>query len=555
MSFLGSSLKTIDYARDGTVCLLAYANKNRFQDFFSDVTIKTDNNQNISANRMVLSCYSAFFEKMFKSKLKEQYESSIVVKGVEGESLKLLINYIYTGQLLINSDNVASILSGADYLQLNKVKEFCFEFMENELTCDNYCFILKLADVYNNTSLKQKVYKFFCNNLDEILENQSFKNLFKNDLLSCISMLKQPVIKQSVLCKLIMDWVKHDTETRKHYLPDFLKLIVFKEISIDYLQILICDKLIQENLNCSTLMNFHLLQLLKCKNVLDNESRILSIGGTGTETSVTEVYSCSKKSLATYPDLPTPLKSHCLVKLNSYIYCMGGYYKNDSFNDVRRLNLKTMSENWEEVAPMNRKRRWFGAAMFEDRIIVGGGWSISKKHLSSTEAYSNTTNEWKMIASLKQKRTGTKFVVCDGSLFALGGYDGKNYLSSVERLDGIDKEWRKSAPMNKARTRFTAVSYGGFIYAIGGKTNDDKDSDSSVEQYNPQTNTWTYLSNMNEARREHCACVFREKIFVIGGCNELGQVNEIECYDSFLDKWFVVSEIDKEMCKHFLVAV
>ena len=555
MSFLSSSLKTINYARNGTACLLAYANINRDQDFFNDVTIKTDNNQNISANRMVLSCYSAFFEKMFKSKLKEQYESSIVVKGVDGESLKLLINYIYTGQLLINSDNFVSILSGADYLQLNKVKEFCFEFMENELTCDNYCFILKLADVYNNTSLKQKVYEFFCNNLDEILENQSFKNLFKNDLLSCISMLKQPVIKQSVVCKLIMDWVKHDTETRKHYLPDFLKLIVFKEISIDYLQMLICDKLIQENLTCSSLMNFHLLQLLKCKNVLDKESRIISIGGNGMETTVTEVYSCSKNSLASYPDLPTPLKSHCSVKLNGYIYCMGGGYKNKTFNDVKRLNLKNMSKNWEEVAPMNTKRKWFGAAVFEDRIIVGGGWYKTGKRLSSIEAYSSTTNEWKMIASLKQKRTGTKFVVCDGSLFALGGYDGENYLSSVERLDGIDKEWRESAPMNKARTRFTAVSYGGFIYAIGGKTDDDEDSDSSVEQYDPQTNTWNRLNCLKVARHGHCACVFREKIFVVGGYNELGHVNEIECYDPVLKEWIVANETKNKLYQHSLIAV
>ena len=243
------------------------------------------------------------------------------------------------------------------------------------------------------------------------------------------------------------------------------------------------------------------------------------------------------------------------MKLNGYIYCIGGCYKNKTFNNVKRLNLENISENWEEVAPMNTKRKWFGAAVFEDRIIVGGGWNKTGKRLSSIEAYSSTTNEWKMIASLKQKRTGTKFVVCDESLFALGGYDGENYLSSVERLDEIDKEWRKSAPMNKARTGFTAVSCGGFIYAIGGKTNDDKDSDSSVEQYNPQTNTWTYLSSMNEARREHCGCVFREKIFVIGGCNELGQVNEIECYDSFLDKWFVVNEIEKEMCNHSLVAI
>ena len=53
-----STSNTIIRCHNTTNCLLTYANQNRGQDFFNDVIIETDSDQNISANRMVLSCYS-----------------------------------------------------------------------------------------------------------------------------------------------------------------------------------------------------------------------------------------------------------------------------------------------------------------------------------------------------------------------------------------------------------------------------------------------------------------------------------------------------------------
>ena len=67
-----STSNTITRCHNTTNYLLTYANQNRDQDFFNDVIIETDSDQNISANRMVLSCYSNTSKKIFKSQMKEQ---------------------------------------------------------------------------------------------------------------------------------------------------------------------------------------------------------------------------------------------------------------------------------------------------------------------------------------------------------------------------------------------------------------------------------------------------------------------------------------------------
>ena len=66
--------KAIDYSRSNEAFrLLKYANENRLLGFFNDVTIKVQN-KIFPANRMVLSCYSKFFEKTFQVEMKKKYE-------------------------------------------------------------------------------------------------------------------------------------------------------------------------------------------------------------------------------------------------------------------------------------------------------------------------------------------------------------------------------------------------------------------------------------------------------------------------------------------------
>ena len=128
MSLNFTSLQTVTRQRKSTSCLLQYANNNRSQGCFNDVTIQS-NDTRIPANRMVLSCYCSFFDQIFASETNNQVNNSFVdISDVNGKFLKRLTQYTYTGQICIDSGDVLDILEAADLLELVKSKSFVLSF-------------------------------------------------------------------------------------------------------------------------------------------------------------------------------------------------------------------------------------------------------------------------------------------------------------------------------------------------------------------------------------------------------------------------------------------
>ena len=64
---------------------------------------------------------SEYFRTMFKSCYKESKCDKLVLHGVEESDLEPIVNYLYTGVITINGDNVASILSAASLLLLPRL--------------------------------------------------------------------------------------------------------------------------------------------------------------------------------------------------------------------------------------------------------------------------------------------------------------------------------------------------------------------------------------------------------------------------------------------------
>jgi kelch-like protein 18 len=45
-------------------------------------------------------------------------------------ALEALINFAYSGRVILDNDNVQSIMVGASFLQLNQVKDACAHFLK-----------------------------------------------------------------------------------------------------------------------------------------------------------------------------------------------------------------------------------------------------------------------------------------------------------------------------------------------------------------------------------------------------------------------------------------
>uniref|UniRef100_A0A1I8EX64 BTB domain-containing protein n=1 Tax=Wuchereria bancrofti TaxID=6293 RepID=A0A1I8EX64_WUCBA len=71
----------------------------------------------IVAHRAVLAAACPYFSAMFSGAMKESKQENIFLKGIDGTSLLALTDYMYSGRLTINEQNVQSLLTTGSLLQ------------------------------------------------------------------------------------------------------------------------------------------------------------------------------------------------------------------------------------------------------------------------------------------------------------------------------------------------------------------------------------------------------------------------------------------------------
>ena len=231
--------------------LLQYARENRDEGFFNDLTVIAGS-ETILANRMVLASNSKYFEKMFRTKMKERYSNSVDVQGTEGKALKSIIDYFYTESIEINDTNVTNLLAAADYLQIDDVKDFCFDFLQSIVSPGNSISVLNALNLYGNEVLADQAIQFICSNLEVVSQTNDFKSFPKVELISFLSKLKKEQGKATSIYTALVSWIKHDEDERqKEFTELFGKLLDLSNFPTEFIEDeLLNEKLITDNPNC-----------------------------------------------------------------------------------------------------------------------------------------------------------------------------------------------------------------------------------------------------------------------------------------------------------------
>ena len=250
--------------------LLEYAKVNRQDGTFNDVIIHADD-FSTGANRMVLSCYSTFFENLFNSEIKNEYQLPIEQIHGDARAVKYIIDYMYEGNITITcmkttSQYVLNILAAADFLKLDDVKSFCFNFLEEHISLDYWYAGLFAAKFYKCDRLQKYTFQFMADHLWEITETDDFKHITKDDLTSFVMILKE---SDTVYCELAIAWTKQNEVERKALLADLFQMIDFKKLPIEALQNLFKETLIHNDTVCENAVRcelFNRREMQECRN-------------------------------------------------------------------------------------------------------------------------------------------------------------------------------------------------------------------------------------------------------------------------------------------------
>lgn len=146
-----------------------------------DVTLHVQDKE-YKAHKAILIARSTVFAAMFLHDTSEKKSGNINIPDCDPESFKEFLEFLYCGKLEeISSYSALHLYKTSDKYDIQELKTFCSEFLMKNLTVENLCEIVILADKYDDTKLLSAAQCFFNKNLNSVFVTSEWNDLLNNN--------------------------------------------------------------------------------------------------------------------------------------------------------------------------------------------------------------------------------------------------------------------------------------------------------------------------------------------------------------------------------------
>ena len=104
-------------------------NELRVREELCDISINVDG-RHFHAHRVVLAGCSPYLRAMFTNGMLESEKSVVTIRGIDQETMLVLLDFMYTGTVCVSTDNVQALLQAASMLHLAGLRTYCSQFLQ-----------------------------------------------------------------------------------------------------------------------------------------------------------------------------------------------------------------------------------------------------------------------------------------------------------------------------------------------------------------------------------------------------------------------------------------
>ncbi|KAJ0180508.1 hypothetical protein K1T71_003912 [Dendrolimus kikuchii] len=463
----------------------------------------------VKAHRVVLAASCAYFDAMFSVGLEESQKSHVSLPSVPPDILPKIIDFIYTGEIIIDKHTVQHLLIAADMLQLRELVTLCGQYLKRELHPSNALGIFRFAEAHNCIELAKEALDHAQANWNVVANGDELLELPLNQLVTLLSSEQLKVESEAQVLYSALRWLEHDPVCRRRHCFEVLGHVRLPLISPQVL-----DDAIKSVQDTSIVVALKTVRVdmksgrgalvALCAEPRARARRVLVVAGGA----------CRDK--AAHPPLTT----------------------DNILSSVLKFDLH--KREWEELAPMGIARIQPGVAMLGGRIYAVGGEQGSQI-LANGEVYDPATDKWSNIAPMKEARCEFGLTAWNGNLYAFGGWVGSDMGASVEVYDPLTDEWHAAGRMPEPRFGMGVINFEGLIYVVGGCTHTWRHT-RDLLVYHPAARQWRALAPMRRARSQAAAVVLDNYLYVVGGNAPSRTVlTSVERYSFDDDSWEEVS--------------
>ncbi|CAF1622452.1 unnamed protein product, partial [Adineta ricciae] len=254
--------------------LLEALNDLRLSRQLCDVTIVVGQHE-YPCHKNVLAAASPYFRAMFTtSEMCESSQPSVTLNGVDPDAMFELIEYAYTSEITICENNVQSLLSAANLLMMQAVRDACSSFFERFLDETNAIGINCFAELHGTQELTKKAKRFVLKKFSQVVQQDEWLHVSAQKVIEFIKEDDLRITSEDEVYEACLRWLNHAPEQRKNDFHSILQHIRLAFLSPYILmdKVATC-KIIQEDATCREL--FH--EALKYHLLVDRRPEMVSI--------------------------------------------------------------------------------------------------------------------------------------------------------------------------------------------------------------------------------------------------------------------------------------
>nr|XP_033793706.1 kelch-like protein 29 isoform X1 [Geotrypetes seraphini]XP_033793708.1 kelch-like protein 29 isoform X1 [Geotrypetes seraphini]XP_033793709.1 kelch-like protein 29 isoform X1 [Geotrypetes seraphini]XP_033793710.1 kelch-like protein 29 isoform X1 [Geotrypetes seraphini]XP_033793711.1 kelch-like protein 29 isoform X1 [Geotrypetes seraphini]XP_033793712.1 kelch-like protein 29 isoform X1 [Geotrypetes seraphini]XP_033793713.1 kelch-like protein 29 isoform X1 [Geotrypetes seraphini]XP_03379371 len=470
--------------------MLKELNQQRTAKEFTDLKIIVEGKE-FEVHQNVLASCSLYFKDLIKRSSRDSVRIGepleLAMSNINADVLELLLEFVYTGSLIIDSANAKTLLEAASKFQFHTFCKVCVSFLEKQLTANNCLGILAMAEAMQCIELYNMAKAYALQNFPEVASQEEILNISKEDFVSYISNDSLNTKAEELVYETMIKWIKNDPAGRAKHAAELLAVVRLPFIHPSYLlNVVDNEELIKSSEACRDLVNeakrYHMLPHARQEMQTPRTRPRLSAG-------VAEVI--------------VLVGGRQMIGMNQRI-----------LTAVTCLNPQ--NNKWYPLASLPfYDREFFSVVSAGDNIYLSGGME-SGVTLSDVWCYMSLLDNWNLVSRMTVPRCRHNSLVYDGKIYTIGGLGSAGNVDHVERYDTITNQWETVAPLPKPIHSAASTVCGGKIYVFGG-ANEAGRAAGVLQSYVPQTNTWSFIESPMIDNKYAPAVTLNGFIFILGG--------------------------------------